>query len=98
MTASGKRCASVADVILTRCLMQDFWPRVYVAPSDFVALTHGGALCDDMDRLGATEFELAMREQLRLYTQVDVTLYYATVFPPHPTILSAARNTYTTPT
>ncbi len=51
-------------------MAQDFWPRIYMAPSDFVALTHGGALCDGKDRLGATEFEVAMREQLRLYTQV----------------------------
>ncbi len=49
--------------------MQDFWPRMHVAPSDFVALTRGGTLCDDKDRLGAAEFELAMREQIRLYTQ-----------------------------
>ncbi len=45
---------------------------MYVAPSDFMALTHGGVLCDAKDRLGVTEFELAMREQLRLYAQVEI--------------------------
>ncbi len=45
-----------------------------MAPSDFVALTHGGALCDNKDRMGAAEFELAMREQLRFYTQVNSTI------------------------
>ena len=42
---------------------------MHVAPSDFVALTRGGTLCDATDRLGAAEFELAMREQIRLYAQ-----------------------------
>jgi hypothetical protein len=44
---------------------------MHVAPSDFVALTRGGALCDTKDRLGAAEFELAMREQIRLYAQAE---------------------------
>jgi hypothetical protein len=42
---------------------------MHVASSDFMALTRGGALCDAEDRLGPAEFELAMREQIRLYTQ-----------------------------
>jgi hypothetical protein len=45
---------------------------MHVAPSDFVALTRGGALCDAKDRLGAAEFELAMREQIRLYAQAEI--------------------------
>ena len=40
-----------------------------MAPSDFVAFTRGGALCDARGQLGLAEFELAMREQIRLYTQ-----------------------------
>jgi hypothetical protein len=51
---------------------------MHVAPSDFVALTRGGALCDSKDRLGAAEFELAMREQIRLYAQArnDILLLW----------------------
>jgi hypothetical protein len=44
---------------------------MHVAPSDFVALTRGGTLCDAKDRLGAAEFELAIREQIRLYAQAE---------------------------
>ena len=40
-----------------------------MAPSDFVAFTRGGTLCDRKGQLGLAEFELAMREQIRLYTQ-----------------------------
>ncbi len=44
---------------------------MHVAPSDFVALTRGGALCDAEARLGAAEFALAIREQIRLYAQAE---------------------------
>ena len=47
---------------------------MHVAPSDFVAFTRGGALCDDADRLGPAEFELAMREQIRLYAQAPIII------------------------
>jgi hypothetical protein len=40
-----------------------------VAPSDFMALTQGGKLCDDQGELGLAEFEQAMRGQIRLYAQ-----------------------------
>jgi hypothetical protein len=48
---------------------QDFTPRIHVAPSDFVAFTRGGKLCDRRGQLGSAEFEVAMRDQMRLYTQ-----------------------------
>jgi hypothetical protein len=40
-----------------------------VAPSDFMALTLGGELCDDEGQLGPAEFEQAMRGQILLYAQ-----------------------------
>jgi hypothetical protein len=48
---------------------QDFQPRIHVAPSDYMALTRGGKLCDDRGQLGLKEFEQAMRGQILLYAQ-----------------------------
>ena len=43
-------------------MRQEFWPRMHVAPSDFMALTRGGELCDERGQLGLAEFEQAMRK------------------------------------
>ena len=48
---------------------QNFWPRIHVAPSDYMALTRGGELCNAEGHLGPDEFEAAMREQIRQYIQ-----------------------------
>jgi hypothetical protein len=52
---------------------QNFTPRIHIAPSDFVAFTHGGSLCDGKGQLGVIQFELAMREQILLYIQGQLT-------------------------
>jgi hypothetical protein len=53
--------------------MQNFSPRIHMAPSDFVAFTRGGSLCDERGQLGEVQFELAMREQILLFIQSQLT-------------------------
>jgi hypothetical protein len=54
-------------------LVQNFSPRIHIAPSDYVAFTRGGTLCDEKGQLGVVQFELAMREQILLFIQGQLT-------------------------
>ena len=60
---------------LTSCARtQDFHPRIHLTDSDYASVTASGTLCAEDGRLGAAEFEAAMRRQLLLYAQVSVWL------------------------
>jgi len=47
----------------------DFFPRIFISDSDFIAMTKNGALCNANGHLGPQEFENVMREQILNYTQ-----------------------------
>ena len=47
--------------------------RIHIATSDYVAFTRGGTLCDERGQLGVVQFELAMREQILLFIQGQLT-------------------------
>ena len=49
--------------------MQDFKPRIHLSESDYAVLTQGGALCDENGNLGPEQFEEALRNQMKLYMQ-----------------------------
>ena len=49
--------------------MQDFEPPIHVSESDYAVFTQGGALCDEQGNLGPAHFEAALRAQLTLYAQ-----------------------------
>jgi hypothetical protein len=49
--------------------LQDFKPRIHISESDYAVLTKGWALCDEDGNLGPEQFEAALRNQMKLFTQ-----------------------------
>jgi hypothetical protein len=47
-------------------LPQPFQPKLHMTDADFQSITRNGELCDEEGGLGTHEFELVMREQVRL--------------------------------
>ncbi len=70
ISAVVPECNGAAEVLpkcVTAVAGQDFTPRIHVSDSDFMAITRNGALCRPNGGLGPAEFEVVMRDQLRLY-------------------------------
>jgi hypothetical protein len=49
--------------------MQDFKPRIHLSESDYAVFTQNGTLCDEHGNLGPQQFETALRRQMKIYTQ-----------------------------
>jgi hypothetical protein len=48
---------------------QDFKPRIHLSESDYAVFTQSGTLCDEHGNLGPQQFETALRRQMKIYTQ-----------------------------
>jgi hypothetical protein len=58
------------DELCSRLRQLNFSPPIHITISDFAALTQRGALCSANGEMDTRDFELAMRQQLRLFVQV----------------------------
>jgi hypothetical protein len=56
----------LADYPLRLTLLQDIKPRIYMADSDFDAITNNGAICNSLGNVGPKEFCEIMTKEIRL--------------------------------
>jgi hypothetical protein len=76
---SGSICF---EEICSRLRRLNFSPPVIVTMSDFATITQNGALCGEGGEMAPRDFEVAMRQQLRLYLQVPGRLEGIVRFTP----------------
>jgi len=50
-------------------LFKDFNPPIHISDEDFAIITNNGSLLNERGQLGFPEFETAMKFQIKLYVQ-----------------------------